>query len=215
MTDGQNMVLPVSPMYGGNGGMGGFGYGGDFWLILILLFAFGGWGGFGGYGGAYQARTETERNELRAARNYIRTRHFREALTALSGVPFAERDGEWYYLHAIACYNLGAEWVDELVDYIYGNVQYVKSFIAENLPKAKVVDPDGTYLLWVDFSGYGISPEELEHRILDKAKLWLDAGGIFGPETALFERFNLACPRSVVEEVMQRLKQAFDSHLSA
>ena len=110
----------------------------------------------------------------------------------------------------IACYNLGAEWVDELVEYIYGNVQYVKAFIAENLPKAKVVDPDGTYLLWVDFSGYGISSEELEHRILDKAKLWLDAGGIFGPETALFERFNLATPRSVVEEAMGRLKAAFE-----
>ena len=109
----------------------------------------------------------------------------------------------------IACYTLGAEWVDELVEYIYGNVQYVKAFIAENLPKAKVVDPDGTYLLWVDFSGYGISSEELEHRILDKAKLWLDAGGIFGPETALFERFNLATPRSVVEEAMGRLKEAF------
>ena len=110
----------------------------------------------------------------------------------------------------IACYNLGADWVDELVEYIYGNVQYVKAFIAENLPKAKVVDPDGTYLLWVDFSSYGISQEELEHRILDKAKLWLDAGAIFGPETALFERFNLATPRSVVEEAMGRLKLAFE-----
>lgn len=110
----------------------------------------------------------------------------------------------------IACYKLGAEWVDELVEYIYGNVQYVKAFIAENLPKARVVDPDGTYLLWVDFSGYGISKEELEHRILDKAKLWLDAGAIFGPETALFERFNLATPRSVVEEAMGRLKLAFE-----
>ncbi len=110
----------------------------------------------------------------------------------------------------IACYTLGAEWVDELVEYIYGNVRYAKAFIAENLPKAKVVDPDGTYLLWVDFTGYGISQEELEHRILDRARLWLDAGAIFGPETALFERFNLATPRAVVEEAMGRLKQAFE-----
>ena len=66
-------------------------------------------GGYGygyGYGGA-QTREETERNELRAARNYIRSRHFQEAVTALSGVPYAERDGEWYYLQAIANYNLG------------------------------------------------------------------------------------------------------------
>ena len=110
----------------------------------------------------------------------------------------------------MACYKLGADWVDQLVEYIYGNVQYAKAFIAENLPKARVVDPDGTYLLWVDFSGYGIGQHELEDRILNKAKLWLDAGAIFGPETALFERFNLATPRSVVEEAMGCLKNAFE-----
>ncbi len=111
----------------------------------------------------------------------------------------------------IACYTLGAEWVDELVEYIYGNVQYAKACIAANLPGARVVDPEGTYLLWVDFSGYGLSPEELEHRIVDRAKLWLDAGEIFGSETALFERFNLATQRSTVEEAMERLKQAFEA----
>ena len=70
------------------------------------------WGAYGysngyGYGSAWQGEEQTERNELRAARNYIRARHFSEAITALSGVPERERDGEWYYLHAIANYNLG------------------------------------------------------------------------------------------------------------
>lgn len=65
------------------------------------------WGGYGGYAGARQTREEAERNELRAARNYIRSRHFQEAVIALSGVPYGERDGEWYYLHAVASYNLG------------------------------------------------------------------------------------------------------------
>ena len=109
-----------------------------------------------------------------------------------------------------ACYTLGADWVDELVEYIYGNVDYVRAFVAENLPKAKMVDPDGTYLVWIDFSGYGLTHEELEHLIVDEAKLWLDSGAIFGAETALFERFNIACPRSVVEQAMKQLKAAFD-----
>ena len=61
----------------------------------------------GGYAGAYQTREETERNELRAARTYIRSRHFQEAVTALSGVPYGEREAEWYYLHAVASFNLG------------------------------------------------------------------------------------------------------------
>ena len=110
-----------------------------------------------------------------------------------------------------ACYTLGAEWVDELVEYIRGNVDYAEEFVAKNLPKAKVVDPEGTYLLWIDFSGYGLNHEELEDLIINKAKLWLDSGAIFGVETALFERFNLACPRSVVETAMKQLKEAFDT----
>jgi len=109
-----------------------------------------------------------------------------------------------------ACYTLGADWVDQLVEYIYGNVQYVKAFIAENFPKAKFVEPEGTYLVWIDFSGYGLTHDELEHLIVDEAKLWLDSGAIFGAETALFERFNIACPRSVVEQAMKQLKEAFD-----
>lgn len=71
-----------------------------------------GFGGYGysgyGYGGySYGGQESGERSEIQAARNYIRARHFREALTALSGVPVAERDGDWYYLHAIASYNMG------------------------------------------------------------------------------------------------------------
>lgn len=85
----------------------GYGYGGAQGAAYENPWGAWGFGGGSGYGGAYQTRTETERNELRAARNYIRSRHFQEAINALSGVPFAERDGEWYYLNAIANYNLG------------------------------------------------------------------------------------------------------------
>ena len=63
------------------------------------------WNTYGG--GAYQSREQTERNEVKAARSFIRARQFEQAVTALSGVPTSERDGEWYYLHAIANYNLG------------------------------------------------------------------------------------------------------------
>ena len=65
------------------------------------------YGGGYGYGGAYQSRREQERNEIKAARSYIRSRHFAEAINALSGVPPVERNGEWYYLNAIANFNMG------------------------------------------------------------------------------------------------------------
>ena len=110
-----------------------------------------------------------------------------------------------------SCYTKGAAWVDELVEYIWGNVCYMKDFVEKNFPKAHFVDPDGTYLTWVDFSGYGLSDDDLEHLMVEEAKLWLDSGAIFGPETKQFERFNLGCPRSVVEQAMKQLKAAFDA----
>lgn len=113
------------------------------------------------------------------------------------------------------CYTKGSEWVDELVQYIYENVQYMSKFVKENFPKATMVEPEGTYLVWVDFSGYGFSNEELEHLMLEEAKLWLDSGIIFGPETAQFERFNVACPRATVKQALTQLKDALDKHLAA
>ena len=112
------------------------------------------------------------------------------------------------------CYTKGADWVDELVEYIYENAKYMSRYVKENFPKAKMVESEGTYLVWVDFSGYGFSNEELEHLMLEEAKLWLDSGIIFGPETAQFERFNVACPRVMVEQALTQLKNALDKHLA-
>lgn len=111
-----------------------------------------------------------------------------------------------------SCYTKGAQWVDELVEYIAGNISYVREFVKNNFPKATFVEPEGTYLAWIDFSGYGFTDEELEHIMVEEAKLWLDSGKIFGPETAQFERFNLACPRATVEQAFHQLKQAMDQH---
>lgn len=110
-----------------------------------------------------------------------------------------------------SCYTKGDEWVKELVDYIAGNIAWVRDFVKENFPRATFVEPEGTYLVWIDFSGYGLSDDELEHLVTDEAKLWLDSGKIFGPATAQFERFNMACPRSTVEKAFQQLKEAFAS----
>ena len=112
-----------------------------------------------------------------------------------------------------ACYTLGEEWVDEMLEYLNGNMLYMKDFVKENFPKATFVEPEGTYLIWVDFSGYGFSEEELEHIMVEEAKLWLDPGKIFGPETAQFERFNIACPRATVVKAMEQLKEAMDNHI--
>jgi cystathionine beta-lyase len=109
-------------------------------------------------------------------------------------------------------YTKGDAWVDELVKYITGNMEYVRDFVKKNLPKAYFVEPEGTYLIWIDFSGYGFTSAELENVMVDEAKLWLDSGKVFGPATEQFQRFNLACPRSTVEQAMKQLKAALDMH---
>ena len=111
-----------------------------------------------------------------------------------------------------SCYTKGDEWVKELVEYIAGNIAWVRDFVKENFSKATFVEPEGTYLVWIDFSGYGFTDEELEHLVVDEAKLWLDSGKIFGPATAQFERFNMACPRSTVEKAFHQLKDALEKH---
>ena len=105
----------------------------------------------------------------------------------------------------ISAYNNGADWLDELLLYLEGNVNYVRSFLKENLPQVKLVEPEGTYLIWLDFSEVTDDPKDLEKLIVDEAKLWLDSGVIFGKETALFERINIASPRSLIEQALEQL----------
>ena len=107
-----------------------------------------------------------------------------------------------------AAYEGGQEWLDEVRAYIKGNLDYVKEFVREKLPMIRLIEPEGTYLLWMDMSGLRLSEEELNQLIVGKARLWLDDGGMFGEEGKNFERWNLACPRKILEEAMERLESA-------
>lgn len=112
-------------------------------------------------------------------------------------------------LHACqAAYEGGREWLEQLKEYLKGNLDFVRSYLEENLPQVKLIEPEGTYLVWLDCRGLGLSEEELEQFIARKAKLWLDDGAIFGKAGEGFERVNIACPRSVVKEALERLKKA-------
>ena len=114
---------------------------------------------------------------------------------------------------ARAVYEEGDAWLDALRDYLAGNLDYMRSFLKEKLPQLRMIEPEGTYLVWVDFSGLTESFEDLLHLVRDEAHLWLDEGAIFGEETRLFERFNIACPRSVLKEALESLEQAVQSRM--
>ena len=109
---------------------------------------------------------------------------------------------------AIAAYTEGEEWLEQARDYIDGNIRYVNEFAKEHLPKAHVVETQGTYLVWIDFSGYEADPKKLEHLMQQKARIAFDEGYIFGPEGCGFERINVATPRRNIEECMRRIKEA-------
>ena len=105
-----------------------------------------------------------------------------------------------------AAYTKGDEWYQNMLEYIRGNIAYVKRYAKENLPGVKVIEGEGTYLIWMDFRGTGIDAGELDRRIIHEAKLWLDSGKIFGDTGKGFQRINVAAPRSVVEECLRRIR---------
>ncbi len=108
-----------------------------------------------------------------------------------------------------AAYNSGDQWLDNLLTYLKGNYDFLKAFVSSNLNKAEVIDLQGTYLAWIDFRKYNLSTDDLDNLFIKKASVAPSPGYVFGPEGAGFMRFNLACPRSVLEEGMKRVAEAF------
>ncbi|MDR3209084.1 MAG: pyridoxal phosphate-dependent aminotransferase [Oscillospiraceae bacterium] len=108
-----------------------------------------------------------------------------------------------------AAYEHGEDWLLQLRAYLAGNLAYLRDFLRARLPSIKLVEPEGTYLVWLDFRALGLTQDALEERITHKARLWLDAGTIFGPEGAGFERVNIACPRKTLQAALERLERAF------
>ena len=98
----------------------------------------------------------------------------------------------------------------ELKDYLKGNLDYLRDFLKEKLPQVKLIEPEGTYLIWLDMRELGLSPEDQDRLMAEDAKVWLDTGTMFGEEGAGFERINIACPRATLEEALNRMEKAIN-----
>jgi cystathionine beta-lyase len=117
-------------------------------------------------------------------------------------------------LGLVACqsaYRNGNQWLVELKEYLLGNLSFLREYLYENIPEIKLVEPEGTYLVWLDCSALNLTYKELEHLIIEKARLWLDGGIIFGKESALFERINIACPRPFIKQALDQLSMAIQT----
>lgn len=102
----------------------------------------------------------------------------------------------------IAAYNEGEEWLNQLVDYLHGNYEAMAEFCRRELPEFPITRLEGTYLVWMDCSSLGMPSDALEHALLDDARLWLNAGTMYGAEGYI--RWNIACPRSVMLDGLNR-----------
>lgn len=109
-----------------------------------------------------------------------------------------------------AAYQYGDEWLNDLKKYLYDNLLFTKEFLEKNIPEVKLIQPEGTYLVWIDFNNLGLTEKALEELIVKKAKLWLDTGTMFGPEGLGFQRINIACPRETLKQALKQLKSAIE-----
>lgn len=109
---------------------------------------------------------------------------------------------------AEAAYTRGDEWLKEMLDYVQGNVDFLDDFLQNNIPQIRMIRPEATYMAWLDCRGLGLDDAGLKDFIIKKARLGLNDGPTFGSGGSGYQRINLACPRSIVEDAAQRLKEA-------
>ncbi len=105
-----------------------------------------------------------------------------------------------------AAYAHGDEWYAAMKNYVRDNIAFAKTYVEKNLPGVRMIDTQGTYLIWLDFRQTGLTVEELDRKIIYEAGLWLDSGKIFGKTGEGFERINVACPRAVLQEALDRIQ---------
>lgn len=110
----------------------------------------------------------------------------------------------------IAAYNEGEEWLDQLKEYLDETIEFIDSYLKENMPKVKMIKPEGTYIVWMDFSGYGITPEEVHDRIYNKANVLLEDGNMFGEEGKKYQRICVPSPRPMIKEAFERIAREFE-----
>jgi cystathionine beta-lyase len=112
---------------------------------------------------------------------------------------------------AETAYTQGDDWLDQVLDYMGGNLEALEAYVADHIPEITVIPPEGTYLVWLDCRRLGLDKWALKRLMLQEARVYLDEGFIFGAEGEGFERINIACPRSVLMDALARIEAAIHS----
>jgi cystathionine beta-lyase len=112
-------------------------------------------------------------------------------------------------LAAQAAYRCGESWLEQLLEYLQGNINFLTQYLAERMSFIRLIPPQGTYVMWLDFRGCGIEADRLKDFVRKEAKVGLQPGAVFGCREEGFERMNIACPRATLKEGLCRIEQAF------
>jgi len=146
---------------------------------------------------------------LQASNLFVRNADLRDRLkTEISRSGYSQLNT----LGLVACqsaYAKGKAWLEALQAYLLENIRITREFLTTRMPKIRLVEPEGTYLLWLDFSRFGLTQNELDRRITEGAKLWLSSGTIFGADGQGFQRINIACPKATLIDALGRLETEF------
>lgn len=110
-----------------------------------------------------------------------------------------------------AAYTHGADWLDQLLDYLRGTLDFMEKYFAAQIPQIRMIRPEGTYLVWLDCRALGMDAASLHRFFADRARVYLESGAFFGTGGAGFLRMNIATPRKNVEEALTRIKEAVNS----
>lgn len=121
------------------------------------------------------------------------------------------RNSAFSLVASMAACKEGEPWLEELLPYVEGNMQYIKEYCDKHIPKVKAYLPDATYLMWLDCRGLGLDNAALDRFMVEKAKIGLNSGHAFDPKLNGYMRLNTACPRSLLETAMAQLKAAVEA----
>ncbi|MFC7394703.1 MalY/PatB family protein [Scopulibacillus cellulosilyticus] len=113
-----------------------------------------------------------------------------------------------------AAYRFGGEWLDQCISYLNQNLDFLTEYIDQHINKIKVIQPEGTYLVWLDCRELGLNAKKLEELMQKQGKVAFDEGYIFGPGGEGFTRINIACPRSILKEGLKRVENAVNRFVS-
>lgn len=145
----------------------------------------------------------------------IPNRKLRQIFEDTAGTSWAKRPNAFAAEAVEAAYDRCEDWLDSLIEYIAGNLAFLKEYVRDNIPGVTVIEPEGTYLCWMDFRGIEPDPVKLERLMLDSAKVAMDEGYIFRMGGEGFERINLACPREILKQALSQIAEAVRNYRKA